>query len=114
MHELSIAMSILEMAEEEADRRHVRVNAVHVKLGALSGVVKDSLLFSYDVASADTMLKGSRLVIEEVPVAVFCSKCQAQRPVASVQLMCCAECGAPTSDIVQGKELELVALEIQE
>jgi len=114
MHELSIALNILEMAQAEAERRSVKVNAVHLKLGALSGVVKESLLFSYDVASADTVLKGSRLVIEEVPVAVFCSKCQAQRPVDSVQRLCCTECGTPTSEIVQGKELELVVLEVQE
>jgi len=114
MHELSIALNILEMAQAEAERRSVKVNAVHLKLGALSGVVKESLLFSYDVASADTVLKGSRLVIEEVPVAVFCSKCQAQRPVDSVQRLCCTECGTPTSKVVQGKELELVALEVQE
>jgi hydrogenase nickel incorporation protein HypA/HybF len=40
MHELSIAMSIVELAEEEAERRGVQVTAVHLKLGALSGVVK--------------------------------------------------------------------------
>ena len=114
MHELSIAMSILEIAQEEAEQRGIKVGAVRVKLGALCGVVKDSLLFSYEVASADTPLKGSRLVVEEVPVAVFCSRCQAQRPVQSIQLLCCAECGAPTPEIVHGKELEVVALEIQE
>ncbi|MCU1221680.1 MAG: hypA, partial [Candidatus Angelobacter sp.] len=44
MHELSIAMSIVEMAEEEAERRGVRISAVHLTLGLLSGVVKDALL----------------------------------------------------------------------
>ena len=44
MHELSIAMSIVELAEEEAERRGVHINAVHLKLGALSGVVKEALL----------------------------------------------------------------------
>ena len=41
MHELSIAMSIVEMAEEEAAKRRVQVTAIHLKLGALSGVVWD-------------------------------------------------------------------------
>jgi hydrogenase nickel incorporation protein HypA/HybF len=51
MHELSIAMSIVDLAIEEAARRGgVQVNAVHLKLGQLSGVVKDALLFSYDVS----------------------------------------------------------------
>jgi hydrogenase nickel incorporation protein HypA/HybF len=113
MHELSIAMSIVEMAQEEALKRGVRVDAVHLKLGAMSGVVKEALLSSYEMACDDTPLRGSRLVIEEVPVIVFCPNCEVQRPLSSVQLFCCGECGAPTSEIVQGKELEVVALEIQ-
>ena len=113
MHELSIAMSIVEMAREEALQRGVQVNAVHLRLGALSGVVKEALLSSYEMACDDTPLRGSRLVIEDVPVVIFCPRCKVQRPLSSVQLFCCAECGAPTSEIVHGKELEVVALEIQ-
>jgi len=45
MHELSIAMGIVEAATEEAQKRGVQVSAVHLRLGALSGVVKDALLF---------------------------------------------------------------------
>jgi len=114
MHELSIAMSIVELAEEESQRRGAQITAIHLKLGALSGVVREALLFSYEMACEETPLKGSRLVIEEVPVVVFCPSCQAQRPISSIQLFCCAECGTPTSEIVQGKELEVVALEIEE
>jgi hydrogenase nickel incorporation protein HypA/HybF len=113
MHELSIAMSIVELAREEAERRSVRINAVHLKLGALSGVVKEALLSSYEMACEGTALQGSRLVCEEIPVVVFCPNCQAQRSLSSVQWFCCSECGTPTPDIVQGKELEVTALEIQ-
>ncbi len=115
MHELSIAMSIVEMAEEEVVRLGgVQISAVHLKLGALSGVVKEALLSSYEMASEDTPLQGSRLVIEEVSVMVFCSSCQAQQPVSSVQLFCCDKCGAPAYEVVQGKEIEVVALETEE
>jgi hydrogenase nickel incorporation protein HypA/HybF len=115
MHELSIAMSIVEMAQEEAEQRGgVQVTAIHLKLGALSGVVKEALLSAFEMACDDTPLSGARLVIEEVPVVVFCPTCQAQRPLSSVQLFCCAECGTPAGDVVQGKELEVVALEIEE
>jgi hydrogenase nickel incorporation protein HypA/HybF len=113
MHELSIAMSIVEMAQEEAERRGSTVSAVHLKLGALSGVVKDALLSSYELACEDTALAGSRLVVEEIPVVVFCGRCQARRDIHSTQWFCCPECGTPTPEIVQGKELEVVALEIQ-
>ncbi len=114
MHELSIAMSIVELAEEEAELRGVQVNAVHLKLGALSGVVKEALLSCYEMACENTPLQGSVLLVEDVPVVIFCPSCQAQRPLTSMQLFCCPECGTPCAEIVRGKELEVVALEIQE
>jgi hydrogenase nickel incorporation protein HypA/HybF len=106
MHELSIAMGIVEAATEEAQKRGVQVSAVHLRLGALSGVVKDALLFSYEVACQDTPLAGSQLVVEDVPVAVFCPQCQKQRILESVQSFSCPECGFPT--------MEVFALEVQE
>ena len=114
MHELSIAMSIVDAAMEEAQRRGVQVSAVHLRLGALSGVVKDALMFSYEVACQDTALQGSQLIVEDVPVIVYCSQCQKERTLESVQLFQCPECGTPTMDIRQGKELEVFALEVQE
>ncbi|MGB7922565.1 MAG: hydrogenase maturation nickel metallochaperone HypA [Pyrinomonadaceae bacterium] len=114
MHELSIALSMVEMAADEAARRGgVRVHAIHLKLGQLSGVVKDALLFSYTVACQGTSLEGSQLVIEEIPVVVYCPTCRAETALASLQRFCCPACGTLTSEIVQGKELEVVALEIQ-
>jgi hydrogenase nickel incorporation protein HypA/HybF len=114
MHELSIAMSIVELAEEEAVRRGVQVTAVHLKLGALSGVVKEALFASYEMACESTPLQGSQLIVEDISVVIFCPSCRAQRPLDSVQLFCCPECGTPCSEIVHGRELEVVALEIQE
>jgi hydrogenase nickel incorporation protein HypA/HybF len=114
MHELSIAMSIIEVAEEEANRRGVQVEAIHLKLGALSGVVKDALLSCYEMVCEGTSLQGSRLVVEDVPVVIFCPKCRAERPLSSIQLFCCPECDTPCSELVHGKELEVVALEIKE
>jgi hydrogenase nickel incorporation protein HypA/HybF len=114
MHELSIALSIVEMAAEEAGRRAVRVEAVHLRLGALSGVVKEALLFSYDLACEGTPIEGSRLVIEEVPIVAYCPACQEERTLDAGNRFFCPICDAPTPEVVQGRELEVVALEIQE
>lgn len=114
MHELSIAMGIVEVALDEARQRGVEVSAVHLRLGALSGVVKEALLFSYEVACQDTPLARSRLIVEDVPVAVFCPRCQQTRMLESVQAFLCPQCGMPTMDIRQGKELEVFALEVEE
>ena len=115
MHELSIALSMIEMATEEAERREgVRVNALHLKLGPLSGVVKDALLFSYEIACNGTPLEGSQLVIEDVPVVIYCSECQSEQQLESIQRFCCPVCGTLSSEVVRGRELEFVAMEIEE
>ncbi len=113
MHELSIALSIVELAEEESARlggRHVE--AVHLRVGRLSGVVRHALLASYEMACEDTALAGSRLVIEDVPVVAHCVTCDARVPVRSIQDMCCEVCGTPATDIVEGRELLVTALEM--
>ena len=114
MHELSIAMGIVEAATDEAQKRGVRVTAVHLRLGQLSGVVKDALLFSYDVACEDTALAGSKLIVEDVPVVIFCPQCREERTLRSVQSFSCPECGAPSMDVRRGKELEVFALEVED
>ena len=114
MHELSIAMSILDLAAEESQRQgDVRVLEIHLKLGCLSGVVKEALLSAYQLAREGTPFEETQLVIEEVPVLVHCPSCRSTRAVVSVQEMCCAECGTPSPDVASGRDLELVAMEIQ-
>jgi hydrogenase nickel incorporation protein HypA/HybF len=66
MHELSIALSIIDGVREELQSRGgPPLRAVHLNIGQLSGVVKEALLFAYDVACEGTPLAGSRLVISE-------------------------------------------------
>jgi len=112
MHELSIALSILDVAAEEAERQGGRVAAVRLRLGPLSGVVKDALLSAYDLARENTALAQAELHVEDVPVVAYCPACAADRSLASVQELCCPVCGGPTPDVVCGRELEVVALEL--
>jgi hydrogenase nickel incorporation protein HypA/HybF len=115
VHELSIALSILEVAEEEVARcGGGQVEAIHLKVGPLAGVVADALVSAYELAREATPFSQARLVIEEVPIAVFCSKCQAERAVRSVQDFSCIECNTPASEIVHGRELQMAALELAE
>jgi hydrogenase nickel incorporation protein HypA/HybF len=102
------------MAQEEADRRNVKIDAVHLELGPLSGVVAEALLFSYQIACRETRLEGSQLVIKEVPIEIYCPICNAQRILKSMQCFSCPECSTPTSDVIHGRELLITALEIRD
>ncbi|HXD85683.1 MAG TPA: hydrogenase maturation nickel metallochaperone HypA [Urbifossiella sp.] len=114
MHELSIAMSIVEMAAEEvAERGGTRVHAVHLKIGQLSGVVGAALRSAFEMArESETALAAAVLRIEEVPVTVRCIRCDGDR-VASFPELRCRVCGASTPHVLGGRELEVVALEIE-
>ena len=113
MHELSIALSIIEGAEEELSRQGGgQVHAVHLRLGPLSGVVKEALLFSYQLACEGTLLEGSDLLIEDVPLGIQCPQCQAERAPISMQCLRCVECGTPAERVLHGAELDVFALEL--
>jgi hydrogenase nickel incorporation protein HypA/HybF len=113
MHELSIAVSIVDGALEELKRHGAtQATAVHLRLGRLSGVDREALLFSYGIACQDTALADSRLIIEDVDVVVLCSACGIERPTRSFPALTCAECGAFAERVVHGDELEITAMEI--
>jgi hydrogenase nickel incorporation protein HypA/HybF len=114
MHELSLALSIVDLAAEEAERQGgARVVAVHLRLGPLAGVVPEALRSAYDLAREGSPVGAAELVIEEVPLVVYCPACAAERTPASAQLLCCPACGTPTPQVVRGREMELVALEVE-
>ena len=113
IHEVSIAYSLVELASQSAaEAGATRVRAVHLRLGALSGVVRGALGFSYEIANADTPLAGSALVMTELPVSVYCARCQEEVELASVQRFRCPQCDTPSGDIRQGRELEIESIEI--
>ena len=87
--------------------------AIHLKLGPLSGVAPEALRSAYDLAREDSPLKAARLVIEEMPLVVYCPACDAERPATSPQQKQCSACGTVAPRVVSGDELEIAALEIE-
>lgn len=114
MHELSIAQSIIEGAAEEAESHPgSHIAAVHLQVGRLSGVVKEALLFSYELACEGTPLEGSKLEIEEIAAVIFCLHCNAERTLESIQHFRCPVCKTPSTEVLRGRELLIVALEVE-
>ena len=113
MHELSIAISMIDQITEESESRSgLAVEAVHLKLGIFSGVDKEALLFAYQLACEGSPLEGSRLVIESIPLVIYCDACQKDRTPPSVYELSCPECGTPGQKIVTGREIEVASLEV--
>jgi hydrogenase nickel incorporation protein HypA/HybF len=114
MHELSIAMSLIDAVCEQlpALGADVRVDAVRVRVGAWSGVAPEALLFSFEVAAAGTAIEGARLDLERTGLVVWCDDCRAEQTLEPGHWLRCPACGGETPAVVSGRELELVALEV--
>jgi len=115
MHELSIVASIVDSVTESlAAYPGARVQEVRLRVGVLASVIEDSLQFCYGIATEGTRLEGSKLVIQILPVIARCDRCNADVELASLQSFRCPRCGEPVSDLRQGRELDIDAVEIED
>lgn len=115
MHELSIVSSIVDSVTETlAAYPGARVKEVRLRVGALASVIEDSLQFCYGIATEDTPLQGSALVVKVLPVMAYCDKCKQDVEIDSLQSFRCHICREPVSDLRQGRELEIESIEIEE
>jgi hydrogenase nickel incorporation protein HypA/HybF len=114
VHELGLLRAVVSAVERTAAREGANtVEAVGLRVGTLSGAVPEALLGSWPLAVAGTPLEGSRLELEEVPAAVWCDACGAQRAVDEFYALVCPACGAPCGNLVQGREFEVAYAEIE-
>jgi len=115
MHELSIVTSIVESVTETLNSYPgARVLEVRLRVGALASVIPESLEFCYGIASEGTPLEGSRLVVNVLPVVMHCAACGLDVELKGVQSFRCPRCGEPSSDMRQGRELEIDSIEIDD
>lgn len=113
MHEVGITESALTAVLAQA-RFHgaSRIHRVVLRIGALSGVVADSVRFAFEAVSRGTMAEGAVLEIVEEPVEVFCARCQTIFAATGAAILSCPRCGQLSADIRRGRELELSQIEM--
>jgi hydrogenase nickel incorporation protein HypA/HybF len=115
MHELSIVSSVVESVTESLEAYPgARVEEVRLRVGVLAAVVVDSLEFCWGMATEGTALEGSRLVVKMIPVVMHCAACAEDVELEGVQSFRCPRCDEPCSDLRQGRELEIEAIEIED
>ncbi|MFN4285717.1 MAG: hydrogenase maturation nickel metallochaperone HypA [Lacibacter sp.] len=113
MHELSLAQSILSIADKVLPPDETGlVTAVVVQVGALSGVEPEALLFAFDAIKGEGRLARARLVLEHIPGEAICRNCNSRFALADFTAPCPA-CGSYNRSIVQGKEFRVLRLEVE-
>jgi len=107
VHELSIAVAVVEQVEEAAREQGRAVASLTLRIGELAGVVPEALDFSFGLAAEGTALAGARLLIETVEARGRCEGCGREAPTGMPPVLWCAGCGAPLA-LLGGRELEIV------
>lgn len=114
MHEVAIAQSLITLIERERARLgNVPVIGVGLRIGDLSDVNPDSLLFGYQCLVADTSLAGCEITIERVPANGKCRQCDTTSRYDDFVFIC-PSCGGSAIDLLSGQELEIAWLNIED
>ena len=112
MHEMAITESLVEIALAEAEKAGAkRITAINLKIGALTGVVAESVSFYMDLVAKGTLAEGARLVTTVLPVTANCPACRSDFAVEDLVFLC-PTCGGP-GQVVTGRELFIESLEIE-
>lgn len=108
MHEFSIALNILEIAESTAMQHEASgISEVEVEVGDAAGVNIEALEFAWESAAGSSpLLKQSKLTIHPVPLIFECARCHHRYNAAEIAESCPA-CGENDSVLIQGRELRV-------
>ncbi len=110
MHELSIALGIVDIAEKETAKAQAdTVSEIELLIGSLSGVEMEALDFVWPSAVKDTVLENAERKVEKIDAQARCLECEHIFPVEQLYDNC-PKCNSYFKDIFQGKELKVKRL----
>ena len=113
MHELSIAQSILEVAQAEA-RRHgaARIVRILCRIGCLRQAHTSLLGEAFDLAKTGTLAADAKLTVETVGMGLDCSGCGTHTELEGWRFDC-PGCGSTAVQLSGGDELELTSMDLE-
>jgi len=114
MHELSLATALVEQVQQIcAAEKAEAVVAIRLRLGALSGVDRESFEFTFPLAAEGTSAAAAKLIFEPVAAEIACEGCgKTSKP--GRMFLTCGLCGSNRVKIIAGREFQIISVELQE
>lgn len=107
MHELAIAMEILEQSFRSASEYNAtRIDSVEVELGMLRQVVPEALELAFRAAADGTIAAGAVLQLTEERAVAVCNGCECMF-MPEIDSYLCPQCNQADARIVSGNEIIL-------
>lgn len=113
MHELSIAMNIVDIALKEAAKAGTdKVLEIDLDIGTMAGIEFESLEFAWSVAIQGTILENTRVNINKIEARAGCLDCGKEFDFSDM-LSGCPCCKGYNIKLIKGKELKIASLLIE-
>jgi len=107
MHELSIAMSIIETVEENARGRNATIiREVELEVGELSGVEFDALDFAFKNAPLTNFFSDTVFKVLRIKPVARCHECRHEFETNNYANPCPA-CKSIKTELIKGNELRI-------
>ncbi len=110
MHELSVVMSIIEIATTQMEGADAsEIEEIELEIGALSGVEENSFEFAWKQAVRNTPLQNAVRKINHIEGLATCLDCMIDFSITQLY-DACPVCGGHFLNIKKGKELKVKSL----
>ena len=110
MHELSIVMSIVDIAQQQAEKANADIiDEIEIDIGCLSTIQIEAFEFAWQQCVKQTILENAIKKINRIKGKARCLDCEISFPLENLY-DACPKCGQHLIDIVKGKELRVKSL----
>lgn len=107
MHELSIAVQLVEQVIEVAEANQLpRVDGIELETGVLRQVIPEMMQTAFKEAASQTVAEGAVLTIRDVPAKAQCNRCGLTFE-PEVDNFLCPECRFADVKVLQGNTIIL-------
>ena len=115
MHEVSIALGMIEeLLRIARDNNAQKITSVKLKIGKMSGIVTDSLMFAFDAIKLEhPLLTTAAIVIEEIPLIYECNGCGNTFHAETGGFPSCPVCKSYKLKIISGEEQHIENVEVE-
>jgi len=110
MHELSIVMSIVDIATKELQKAHAScIEEIELEIGTLSGIEMESFDFAWQQAIKETPLAHAERKVNRIAAQANCPNCRLEFGIEQLWDTC-PVCSSHCIQITKGKELRVKSL----
>lgn len=112
MHEFSLALNIVKIAESEAEKAKAHsIRSIDLEIGECAGVEMRSFEFAWPLAIKDTLLENAEMRVNAIKGKARCKTCNSDFEIHELYDPC-PECGSFLKNIYQGKEFRVASITI--